>query len=191
MQQLNWLYWTETSVACCCTTASSCNSCSSPQALHKRILCLPSAAGDNPDQSQIVCNGCRVLLSYPRGAQSVQCSLCHIVTQVGGQQWVQSNMFACWCQYSSSSSCSGAGLQTSSLHSSRQQTCSWLSLEFCLLRSRNFSILSSLQRFWVSSSFASGSELSIGLDCPAAWQAGAAICHLVCVLHAPQQTPQT
>eukprot|EP00879_Flechtneria_rotunda_P017045 GHRR01017851.1.p1 GENE.GHRR01017851.1~~GHRR01017851.1.p1 ORF type:complete len:139 (+),score=25.98 GHRR01017851.1:779-1195(+) len=45
------------------------------------MACLPSAA-DNPDQSQIVCNGCRVLLSYPRGAQSVQCSLCHTVTQV-------------------------------------------------------------------------------------------------------------
>lgn len=43
---------------------------------------LPPAAGDNPDQSQIVCNGCRVLLSYPRGAQSVQCSLCQVVTQV-------------------------------------------------------------------------------------------------------------
>eukprot|EP00878_Enallax_costatus_P030419 GHUV01033118.1.p1 GENE.GHUV01033118.1~~GHUV01033118.1.p1 ORF type:complete len:112 (-),score=8.82 GHUV01033118.1:203-538(-) len=39
-------------------------------------------AAENPDQSQIVCNGCRVLLSYPRGAQSVQCSLCRTVTQV-------------------------------------------------------------------------------------------------------------
>lgn len=44
--------------------------------------CRIAAAGDNPDQSQIVCNGCRVLLSYPRGAQSVQCSLCQTVTQV-------------------------------------------------------------------------------------------------------------
>eukprot|EP00882_Tetradesmus_deserticola_P008097 GHRQ01008529.1.p1 GENE.GHRQ01008529.1~~GHRQ01008529.1.p1 ORF type:complete len:189 (+),score=27.80 GHRQ01008529.1:301-867(+) len=37
---------------------------------------------DSPDQSQIVCNGCRVLLSYPRGERSVQCSLCHTITQV-------------------------------------------------------------------------------------------------------------
>jgi LSD1 subclass zinc finger protein len=53
---------------------------SSTQASH--LTPHPPAAVPNPDQSQIVCNGCRVLLSYPRGAQSVQCSLCHTVTQV-------------------------------------------------------------------------------------------------------------
>lgn len=53
------------------------------QGPHTCCPCLPAClpAGDNPDQSQIVCNGCRVLLSYPRGAQSVECSICHIVTQ--------------------------------------------------------------------------------------------------------------
>jgi LSD1 subclass zinc finger protein len=48
----------------------------------RHITPNPCLAVPNPDQSQIVCNGCRVLLSYPRGAQSVQCSLCHTVTQV-------------------------------------------------------------------------------------------------------------
>eukprot|EP00877_Chromochloris_zofingiensis_P012136 jgi/Chrzof1/7176/Cz02g13260.t1 len=46
------------------------------------ITAAPSPAAQGTDTSQIVCNGCRVLLSYPRGAQSVQCSLCHNITQV-------------------------------------------------------------------------------------------------------------
>jgi LSD1 subclass zinc finger protein len=35
-----------------------------------------------PNTAQIVCNNCRMLLSYPRGAPSVQCALCQHITQV-------------------------------------------------------------------------------------------------------------
>ena len=37
------------------------------------LSCLHTHAGD---VAQLVCTGCRVLLMYPRGANSVQCSLC-------------------------------------------------------------------------------------------------------------------
>jgi LSD1 subclass zinc finger protein len=33
-------------------------------------------------QSQIVCHGCRSLLLYPRGAPSVCCAVCHVVSTV-------------------------------------------------------------------------------------------------------------
>ncbi|PWA63069.1 Zinc finger, LSD1-type [Artemisia annua] len=33
-------------------------------------------------QSQIVCNGCRSILLYPRGASNVCCALCNAVTSV-------------------------------------------------------------------------------------------------------------
>ncbi len=46
------------------------------------ITPAPPPAG--AETAQIVCNGCRVLLTYPRGAQSVQCSMCHTITQVRG-----------------------------------------------------------------------------------------------------------
>jgi LSD1 subclass zinc finger protein len=48
------------------------------------ITAAPPAPPPDPNQAQTVCNGCRVLLAFPRGAQSVQCSLCHTVTQVRG-----------------------------------------------------------------------------------------------------------
>ncbi|KAJ4976959.1 hypothetical protein NE237_002065 [Protea cynaroides] len=31
-------------------------------------------------QSQLICNGCRNLLLYPRGATNVRCAICHMVT---------------------------------------------------------------------------------------------------------------
>ncbi|KAK9697033.1 hypothetical protein RND81_08G010600 [Saponaria officinalis] len=33
-------------------------------------------------QSQLVCNGCRTILLYPRGAPNVRCALCNTVTPV-------------------------------------------------------------------------------------------------------------
>lgn len=33
-------------------------------------------------QSQLVCNGCRSLLLYPRGATNVCCALCNTITSV-------------------------------------------------------------------------------------------------------------
>ncbi|XP_021737721.1 protein LSD1-like [Chenopodium quinoa] len=33
-------------------------------------------------QSQVVCNGCRTVLLYPRGATNVRCAVCNIVTPV-------------------------------------------------------------------------------------------------------------
>jgi LSD1 subclass zinc finger protein len=80
-------------LACIAFTTTTCNGCHS--GITELIPCTASfimqsepnvwaalLAAPNPDTAQLVCNGCRVLLSYPRGAQSVQCSLCHIVTQV-------------------------------------------------------------------------------------------------------------
>lgn len=42
----------------------------------------PAPPSASTDTAQLVCNGCRVLLSYPRGANRVQCSICQTVTQV-------------------------------------------------------------------------------------------------------------
>ncbi|XP_074330449.1 protein LSD1-like isoform X1 [Apium graveolens] len=33
-------------------------------------------------QSQVVCNGCRTILLYPRGAANVCCAVCNVVTSV-------------------------------------------------------------------------------------------------------------
>lgn len=37
-------------------------------------------------QSQLVCNGCRTVLLYPRGAPNVRCAVCNTVTSVSSVQ---------------------------------------------------------------------------------------------------------
>ncbi|XP_062204027.1 protein LOL2-like [Phragmites australis] len=49
-------------------------------------------------QSQIVCHGCRSLLLYPRGAPSVCCAICHVVTSVSPPGMEMAQLICGGCQ---------------------------------------------------------------------------------------------
>ncbi|XP_008672226.1 uncharacterized isoform X1 [Zea mays] len=49
-------------------------------------------------QSQIVCHGCRTLLFYPRGAPSVCCAVCHVVTNVPPPAMEMARLICGGCQ---------------------------------------------------------------------------------------------
>ncbi|KAG5025322.1 Protein LSD1 [Glycine max] len=49
-------------------------------------------------QSQVVCNGCRSLLLYPRGATNVCCALCNTITSVPPPGMEMSQLYCGGCR---------------------------------------------------------------------------------------------
>ncbi|CAJ1938256.1 unnamed protein product [Sphenostylis stenocarpa] len=54
--------------------------------------------GDEYMQSQLVCNGCRSLLLYPRGATNVCCALCNTITSVPPPGMEMSQLYCGGCR---------------------------------------------------------------------------------------------
>ncbi|XP_019415968.1 PREDICTED: protein LSD1-like isoform X2 [Lupinus angustifolius] len=49
-------------------------------------------------QSQVVCNGCRNILLYPRGATNVRCALCNTITSVPPPGMEMSQLYCGGCR---------------------------------------------------------------------------------------------
>ncbi|RDX63633.1 Protein LOL1, partial [Mucuna pruriens] len=61
-------------------------------------LVVAAGSGATAMQSQLVCNGCRSLLLYPRGATNVCCALCNTITSVPPPGMEMSQLYCGGCR---------------------------------------------------------------------------------------------